>query len=139
MFSALNRGTFISLIFGIAILLFAFLFWRQFFVYFHEVFFDSGTWTFDASSGIIRLFPESFWFFLSLTLIARIIIFSVVGYILILVAQGLYAMAYRFSNKEGFRPYQLFELLKQFGMTVIPFGFLVYLINFSFQIQCYIL
>lgn len=35
---------------------------RTFFVTLHDVFFPPGTWTFDYSSGLIRLFPEQFWF-----------------------------------------------------------------------------
>ncbi len=36
--------------------------WSLFFVAFHEILFPPGTWTFDGSSGLIRLFPERFWF-----------------------------------------------------------------------------
>jgi integral membrane protein (TIGR01906 family) len=32
-----------------------------FFVFFHEVFFDTGTWVFRFSDTLIRLFPERFW------------------------------------------------------------------------------
>jgi len=32
-----------------------------FFVAFHEVFFDPGTWVFRYSDTLIRLFPERFW------------------------------------------------------------------------------
>lgn len=32
-----------------------------FFVFFHEVFFDPGTWIFRYSDTLIRLFPERFW------------------------------------------------------------------------------
>lgn len=32
-----------------------------FFVFFHEIFFDPGTWIFDFSDTLIRLFPERFW------------------------------------------------------------------------------
>lgn len=32
-----------------------------FFVFFHEIFFDPGTWTFRFSDTLIRLFPERFW------------------------------------------------------------------------------
>lgn len=32
-----------------------------FFVAFHEVFFDPGTWVFNYSDTLIRLFPERFW------------------------------------------------------------------------------
>jgi integral membrane protein (TIGR01906 family) len=32
-----------------------------FFVFFHQVFFESGTWTFRFSDTLIRLFPQRFW------------------------------------------------------------------------------
>lgn len=36
--------------------------WGVFFTLFHNIFFDSGTWTFAYSDSLIRLFPEQFWF-----------------------------------------------------------------------------
>jgi uncharacterized membrane protein len=36
--------------------------WPLFFRTFHEILFPPGTWTFDGNSGLIRLFPERFWF-----------------------------------------------------------------------------
>jgi len=36
--------------------------WRWFFVAFHDVFFPPGTWTFDWTDSLIRLFPDRFWF-----------------------------------------------------------------------------
>lgn len=41
---------------------FVLLSWREFFIAFHDVFFPPGTWTFDWSSSLIRLFPDQFWF-----------------------------------------------------------------------------
>jgi integral membrane protein (TIGR01906 family) len=35
---------------------------RFIFVAFHNIFFASGTWTFNYSDTLIRLFPERFWF-----------------------------------------------------------------------------
>jgi integral membrane protein (TIGR01906 family) len=32
-----------------------------FFVFFHQIFFESGTWVFRFSDTLIRLFPERFW------------------------------------------------------------------------------
>ena len=32
-----------------------------FFVFFHQIFFDSGTWVFRFSDTLIRLFPQRFW------------------------------------------------------------------------------
>ena len=36
--------------------------WQMFFVTFHELFFPPGTWTFDFSSSLIRLYPDRLWF-----------------------------------------------------------------------------
>ena len=40
---------------------FVLLSWRTFFIQFHELFFRPGTWTFDWSDSLIRLFPDKFW------------------------------------------------------------------------------
>jgi integral membrane protein (TIGR01906 family) len=44
--------------------------WRAFFLGFHQVFFEAGTWQFSASSGLITLFPEQFWFDTSVAIAA---------------------------------------------------------------------
>jgi len=36
--------------------------WQFWFVAFHQVFFQPGTWVFNASDTLIRLFPQKFWF-----------------------------------------------------------------------------
>jgi integral membrane protein (TIGR01906 family) len=36
--------------------------WRTFFIQFHEIFFTEGSWTFDWSDSLIRLFPDMLWF-----------------------------------------------------------------------------
>lgn len=43
------------------IILFVLLAFGVIFVFFHELFFASGTWTFYYSDTLIRLFPERFW------------------------------------------------------------------------------
>lgn len=45
-----------------AIALFIVIGWSFFFVFFHELLFPPGTWTFAYSDSLIRLFPEQFWF-----------------------------------------------------------------------------
>ena len=35
--------------------------WNTFFVDFHDAFFAPGTWTFDWSNSLIRLYPDKFW------------------------------------------------------------------------------
>jgi len=45
-----------------AILAYILIGWDSFFTRFHELLFPPGTWTFDYSTTLIRLFPEKFWF-----------------------------------------------------------------------------
>ncbi|MBI3176657.1 MAG: TIGR01906 family membrane protein [Chloroflexi bacterium] len=42
--------------------------WRLWFVAFHKIFFAAGTWTFNYSDTLIRLFPENFWFDAAMTI-----------------------------------------------------------------------
>jgi integral membrane protein (TIGR01906 family) len=51
-----------------AIGLFALVAWQVWFVTFHQVFFAAGTWTFEYSDTLIRLFPECFWLDAALTI-----------------------------------------------------------------------
>jgi integral membrane protein (TIGR01906 family) len=44
------------------IALFILLAWNVFFVQFHELLFPPDSWTFAYTDGLIRLFPEKFWF-----------------------------------------------------------------------------
>ncbi|MCO5194084.1 MAG: TIGR01906 family membrane protein [Anaerolineae bacterium] len=54
-------GVFTAIILA-AIALFILLAWQIFFVEFHELLFPPGSWTFYYTDGLIRLFPEKFWF-----------------------------------------------------------------------------
>ncbi len=47
--------------------LLAVLAWQLWFVAFHQIFFAAGTWTFEYTDTLIRLFPEKFWFDAALT------------------------------------------------------------------------
>jgi integral membrane protein (TIGR01906 family) len=58
---ALARGGLLTLFLIFAILLLVLAAFGVFFVVFHQVFFDAGTWTFLWSDTLIRLFPERFW------------------------------------------------------------------------------
>jgi integral membrane protein (TIGR01906 family) len=42
--------------------------WRVWFVAFHQIFFAPGTWMFNYSDTLIRLFPEKFWFDAAMTI-----------------------------------------------------------------------
>ena len=57
----LSRGGWLTVILIGAILAFVLLAFGVIFVAFHNVFFDSGTWTFLFSDTLIRLFPERLW------------------------------------------------------------------------------
>ncbi len=50
----------------LAIVIIAITSWETFFTTFHELFFKGGTWQFEYSDILIRLFPEQFWFDASL-------------------------------------------------------------------------
>jgi integral membrane protein (TIGR01906 family) len=58
---ALARGGMLTLILIFGILLLVMAAFGIFFVAFHQVFFEAGTWTFLWSDTLIRLFPERFW------------------------------------------------------------------------------
>lgn len=55
-----------GLIAGVALV--AVIAWQAWFTAFHQVFFAAGTWTFETSDTLIRLFPEKFWFDAALTI-----------------------------------------------------------------------
>lgn len=55
-------GGIFTVVILLAIALFILLAWDTFFVQFHELLFPPGTWTFAYTDGLIRLFPETFWF-----------------------------------------------------------------------------
>jgi integral membrane protein (TIGR01906 family) len=60
--------------------------WNWFFITFHDVFFDAGTWTFNWSDSLIRLFPDKFWFDAGVLLVGGAlltgVVVTVVGYLL---------------------------------------------------------
>jgi integral membrane protein (TIGR01906 family) len=70
----------------LAIGLLAMLTWQFFFIQLHEVFFPPGTWTFDWSNSLIRLYPEKFWFDIGLIVapgsVAAGIVITLVGWLL---------------------------------------------------------
>lgn len=57
----MSRGGFLTALLVGAIIAFAVLSFRVLFVYFHNIFFEAGTWMFYYSDTLIRLFPERFW------------------------------------------------------------------------------
>ena len=69
-----------------ALILLVLLAWNWFFIAFHGVFFDDGTWTFNWSDSLIRLFPDKFWFDAGVLLVGGALVAGVivmaVGYLL---------------------------------------------------------
>jgi integral membrane protein (TIGR01906 family) len=58
----LIQGALLTLGIVAAVIIVAVVNWDAFFVGFHSLFFESGTWYFLYSDTLIRLFPEQFWF-----------------------------------------------------------------------------
>jgi integral membrane protein (TIGR01906 family) len=58
---AFNRGGWTVLGLIAAILMFVALNFNSLFTWFHQIFFESGTWQFHPSDTLIRLFPMRFW------------------------------------------------------------------------------
>jgi integral membrane protein (TIGR01906 family) len=58
---AFNRGGWAVIGLIVAILLFVALNFNSLFTWFHQIFFESGTWQFHPSDTLIRLFPMRFW------------------------------------------------------------------------------
>ena len=61
-----------------ALILLVLLAWNWFFVAFHGVFFDAGTWTFNWSDSLIRLFPDKFWFDAGVLLVGGALVAGVI-------------------------------------------------------------
>jgi len=57
----LARGGLYTVVLLVAVILFVLIGFGIFFVVFHQIFFEDGTWTFLYSDTLIRLFPERFW------------------------------------------------------------------------------
>ena len=59
--AALSRGGWLTAILVSAIILLTLFAFGMFFVAFHNLFFQAGTWTFEFSDTLIRVTPERFW------------------------------------------------------------------------------
>jgi len=64
--SALLNGSRFTIALILTIVILAVTSWETFFTTFHGLFFAGGTWQFEYSDTLIRLFPEQFWFDASL-------------------------------------------------------------------------
>ncbi len=83
---ALWHGGLLTVIVVIAVMVFIGAAWGVAFTLFHNIFFNAGTWTFNYSDSLIRLFPEQFWFDFGLlwtgTILVSGLILAVIGYVL---------------------------------------------------------
>ena len=68
LYSSLQWGGLLTAGIIAAIGVLAVLAWQVWFVAFHQIFFTPGTWSFNTSDTLIRLFPEKFWFDAALTI-----------------------------------------------------------------------
>jgi integral membrane protein (TIGR01906 family) len=66
--AAIQWGGIISATLVAVVGLLAVIAWRLWFVAFHQIFFAAGTWMFNYSDTLIRLFPENFWFDAAMTI-----------------------------------------------------------------------
>jgi len=78
---ALFYGALVTLALVAAIIVVVVTDWDGFFVGFHEMFFQNGTWYFPTSDTLIRLFPEQFWFDAALTIGGITVITSLIVFI----------------------------------------------------------
>ena len=120
------------------------LLWPLFFVKFHELLFTDGTWTFDETAGLIRLFPELFWFRVGQTILARILIVGAITGITSLAAfLFLNHRPNRQEEKQSPKNHiqsrrladyqQELRWLKLGLITVIPNALMWYLLGFAWQ------
>jgi len=104
--ASLKRGGLLTagLVAGVGLL--AIAAWRVWFVAFHRVFFQPGTWVFSTSDTLIRLFPEKFWFDTALMLagfsLAGGLLIALIGWRLQRRFQPVLAIAHHsISNQES--------------------------------------
>lgn len=71
---------------------FIFFGWGFFFYQFHGLLFPSGSWTFDATDGLIRLYPERFFFDVGVVISGGALLWGV------LTALGGYLLTWRAAN-----------------------------------------
>lgn len=75
-------GGFLLMLLTFILLLFASLLWPLFFGQFHELLFAAGTWTFAETAGLIRLFPEVFWFRVGQSILTRLLLAGLATFLL---------------------------------------------------------
>jgi integral membrane protein (TIGR01906 family) len=102
--SALRWGGALTVGLLIVIGLAAILAWQEWFVIFHRIFFALGSWTFDISDTLIRLFPEKFWYDTALTISGLSVIIGTLTYWMGSRLSKRYASRYEPSTLLGLAP-----------------------------------
>jgi integral membrane protein (TIGR01906 family) len=86
-YRAIFHGGIATTVVLLAIALFILLAWNVFFVQFHQLLFPPDTWSFAYSDGLIRLFPEQFWFdfgvIVSVGTFLEGVVVAAIGYLLL--------------------------------------------------------
>lgn len=77
-YAAIFMGGLISTGLLVGVIMFVLLSWRTFFITFHQILFPPGTWTFEWTSTLIRLFPDRFWFDMGVLVVGGALIISVI-------------------------------------------------------------
>lgn len=92
-YAAIWRGGLATVLILLVIAGFIILGWSIFFVQFHELLFPAGTWTFNLSDGLIRLYPEKFFFdvgvIMSVGSLLAGVVTAALGYVLRRTAPGV--------------------------------------------------
>jgi len=94
--STLLNGSRLTIALILAIVIIAITSWDTFFTAFHGLFFAGGTWQFEYSDTLIRLFPEQFWYDASL----------IIGGATLLVALVTMYLTLRSSSRSVLTPSQ---------------------------------
>lgn len=135
-------GGFLLIPLTFILLLFASFLWPLFFVKFHELLFADGTWTFAETAGLIRLYPEVFWFRIGQTILTRLLL---AGLTTFLVSSAAFLFFLKRENVQGDITKETSEKsriahyahekrwLKMGLLTIIPNALMGHLLGYTFQ------
>ena len=76
--TALLRGSALTLGLLGAVSAYMVLSWGEFFTTFHRIFFEGGTWMFEYSDTLIRLFPMRFWMDVAVVIVGLLVVEAIV-------------------------------------------------------------
>lgn len=135
-------GGFLLIPLTFTLLLSASLLWPLFFVKFHELLFADGTWTFAETAGLIRLYPELFWFRVGQTILSRLLL---TGLVTFLASSALFLFFSKRNEAKQGTAKEVSEIswlanyahekrwLKLGLLTIIPNALMWYLLGYAFH------